>query len=84
MSARVNTGTAQLTTEPSLAFRQWVDTLQAALTGIQHGGGLQIDVAPYLSDVSIHPTTPQPEVNQALVMGLLLLGGLLLLSILWR
>ncbi|MCD6291529.1 MAG: hypothetical protein J7M34_13580 [Anaerolineae bacterium] len=80
--AGVNTGT-KIQTEPSLAFRQWVDTIQAALTGIQHGGSLQIDVDPYLSGVSVHPATA-PQVNQTLVMGMVILGGLLLVSLLWR
>lgn len=82
MMSGVNMGTKQ--TEPSLAFRQWVDTIQAALAGIQQGGSLQIDIEPYLSGVSVHPAAPTEQINQALVAGMVILGGLLLLAILWR
>ena len=66
---------------PSEAWKQFVDSAQALLTGIQRGGGFSVVFDPYLQDVSVEPVAPpQQTINTWLLIG----GGILLVVLLWR
>jgi len=71
------------TCESSQAWRQFVDTAAGLISQVQGGGSYNVTVDPYLTGVSVKPAAPAIPPT-LITTGLLVLGGILVLLILWK